>query len=130
MKARLAGRSVLLTGATGFVGKALLGQVLRELPETEVTVLLRGDAERRLRDEVLTSAPCEGLDGSGVRAISGDVGDDGLQASGAFDVVIHCAASVSFEQPLDEALELNGKGPARLLAAVQGEPYFVHVSTA
>src|SRR3954447_4565835 len=130
MKARLAGRSVLLTGATGFVGKALLGQVLRELPETEVTVLLRGDAERRLRDEVLTSAPCEGLDGSAVKAVSGDVGHDGLADLGAFDVVIHCAASVSFELPLDEALELNGKGPARLLAAVRGEPYFVHVSTA
>src|SRR3954447_24588934 len=130
MKARLAGRSVLLTGATGFVGKALLGQVLRELPETEVTVLLRGDAERRLRDEVLTSAPCEGLDGSAVKAVSGDVAHDGLQELGPFDVVIHCAASVSFELPLDEALELNGKGPARLLAAVRGEPYFVHVSTA
>src|SRR4051795_5410119 len=130
MKARLAGRSVLLTGATGFVGKALLGQVLRELPETEVTVLLRGDAERRLRDEVLTSAPCEGLDGSAVKAVSGDVAHDGLQELGPFDVVIHCAASVSFELPLDEALELNGKGPARLLAAVDGEPYFVHVSTA
>src|SRR3954452_20916437 len=130
MKARLAGRSVLLTGATGFVGKALLGQVLRELPETEVTVLLRGDAERRLRDEVLTSAPCEGLDGSRVKAISGDVAHDGLEPLGPFDIVIHCAASVSFELPLDEALELNGKGPARLLAAVRGEPYFVHVSTA
>src|SRR3954447_18417370 len=130
MKARLAGRSVLLTGATGFVGKALLGQVLRELPETEVTVLLRGDAERRLRDEVLTSAPCEGLDGSAVKAVSGDVGHDGLADLGAFDVVIHCAASVSFELPLDEALELNGKGPARLLAAVRGDPYFIHISTA
>src|SRR3954451_24641242 len=130
MKARLAGRSVLLTGATGFVGKALLGQVLRELPETEVTVLLRGDAERRLRDEVLTSAPCEGLDGSAVKAVSGDVAHDGLQELGPFDVVIHCAASVSFELPLDEPLDLNGKGPARLLAAVGGEPYFVHVSTA
>src|SRR3954471_2535429 len=130
MKARLAGRSVLLTGATGFVGKALLGQILRELPETQVTVLLRGDAERRLRAEVLTSAPCEGLDGSAVNAVSGDVAHDGLQELGPFDIVIHCAASVSFELPLDEALELNGKGPARLLAAVRGEPYFVHVSTA
>src|SRR3954452_23910088 len=132
-KARLAGRSVLLTGATGFVAKALLGQVLRELPETEVTVLLRGDAEARLRDEVLTSAPCEGLDGSRVKAISGDLTSESLQAAQDVDIVIHCAASVSFEQPLDEALELNGKGPARLLEAVRkagGDPYFVHVSTA
>ena len=49
------------------------------------------------------------------------------------DTVIHCAASVSFEQSLDEALELNSKGPSRLLQAVRnagGDPYFVHVSTA
>jgi HAD superfamily hydrolase (TIGR01490 family) len=130
---RLAGKALLLTGASGFVGKALLAQVLRELPDTRVTVLLRGDAERRLRGEVLTSAPFEGLDGSGVTAISGDLGGDGLQGVGDIDVVIHCAASVSFEQALDEALELNGKGPARLLNALRqagSDPYFVHVSTA
>ena len=47
--------------------------------------------------------------------------------------MIHCAASVSFEQALDEILELNGRGPARLLRALRpdgSDPYFVHVSTA
>jgi fatty acyl-CoA reductase len=130
---RLAGRSVLLTGASGFLGKAVLGQILRELPDTQVTVLLRGDAHKRLTDEVLTSGPCEGLDGSRVKAISGDLGREGLDITEPIDVVIHCAASVSFEQPLDEALELNAKGPARLLQAVRdagSDPYFIHVSTA
>ena len=40
---------------------------------------------------------------------------------------------MSFEQPLDESLELNGRGPARLLRALRdagADPYFVHVSTA
>jgi HAD superfamily hydrolase (TIGR01490 family) len=130
---QLAGKALLLTGATGFVGKALLAQVVRELPDTSVSVLIRGDAEQRLRDQVLTSAPFEGLDGSRVKAISGDVGNDGLTGVSGIDVVIHCAASVSFEQALDEALELNGKGPARLLNALReagSDPYFIHVSTA
>jgi HAD superfamily hydrolase (TIGR01490 family) len=129
----LAGKALLLTGATGFVGKALLAQLLREVPDVRATVLIRGDAEQRLRDQVLTSAPFEGLDGSGVTAISGDLGEEGLEGVGDIDVVIHCAASVSFELPLDEALELNGKGPARLLNALRqagSDPYFVHVSTA
>ncbi len=133
MLERLAGKALLLTGATGFLGKLLLAQVVRELPDTSVTVLLRGDAEQRLRDQVLTSAPFEGLDGSGVKAVSGDLGDDGLDGVGDIDIVIHCAASVSFEQALDEALELNGKGPKRLLDALRAagsDPYFVHVSTA
>src|SRR3954447_2559357 len=133
MQERLAGKALLLTGASGFVGKALLAQIVRELGDTEVTVLLRGDAHDRLQNQVLTSAPFEGLDGGAVRALSGDLGDDGLQVEGRYDVVIHCAASVSFEQPMDEALELNGKGPTRLLRAVRAagsDPYFIHVSTA
>ena len=93
----------------------MLAQVIRELPDTTVTVLLRGsDPMQRLQNEVLTSAPFEGLDGSAVKAIGGDLGDDGLAGVGDIDVVIHCAASVSFEQSLDEALELNGKGLAGL----------------
>ena len=82
---------------------------------------------------MLTSAPCEGLDAANVSAISGDVADDHMVIPAGIDTVIHCAASVSFEQSLDEALELNSKGPARLLQAVRnagGDPYFVHVSTA
>ena len=133
MRERLAGKRLLLTGATGFVGKAVLAQIVRELPETTVTVLLRGDADDRLQNQVLTTAPFEGLDGSDVKAVSGDLGDDDLDLPGDIDVVIHCAASVSFEQTLDEALELNGKGPARLLEALRkagSDPYFIHVSTA
>jgi HAD superfamily hydrolase (TIGR01490 family) len=132
LRERLAGRRLLLTGATGFVGKAVLAQCLKEIPELELTVLLRGDAERRLRDDVLTSAPFEGLDGGRIRALTGDLAGDGLQGADV-DIVIHCAASVSFEQPLDESLELNGRGPARLLRALReagSDPYFVHVSTA
>lgn len=133
IRERLAGQTILLTGASGFLGKAVLGQILRELPETDVTLLLRGDAAKRLSDEILTSGPCEGLDGSRVKAISGDLGREGLDVGAGIDVVIHCAASVSFEQPLDEALELNSKGPARLLESVRAagsDPYFIHVSTA
>ena len=66
-------------------------------------------------------------------AIGGDVANDDMTVPGGLDIVIHCAASVSFEQPIDEALELNGKGPARLLKAVRdagSDPYLVHVSTA
>src|SRR3954452_19782817 len=134
MRERLAGKALLLTGASGFVGKALLAQIVRELPDTHVTVLLRGaDPRRRLETEILTSAPFEGLDGSAIDTVSGDLGGAGLTGVAGIDIVIHCAASVSFEQALDEALELNGKGPARLLGALReagSDPYFVHISTA
>jgi alcohol-forming fatty acyl-CoA reductase len=136
---RLAGKALLLTGASGFLGKAVLGQCLRELPDLgRVVVLLRAPddeaAARRLEAEVLSSSALEGLDGERVTALAGDVGDPELALSAnGIDVVVHCAASVSFEQPLDEILELNARGPARLLRALRAagsDPYFVHVSTA
>jgi HAD superfamily hydrolase (TIGR01490 family) len=49
------------------------------------------------------------------------------------DVVVHCAASVSFEQPLDAILGLNVLGTLALLdavAAAGATPDVVHVSTA
>jgi alcohol-forming fatty acyl-CoA reductase len=131
LRESLSGKSLLLTGASGFVGKAVLAQCLHELPETSVTVLLRGDAEARL-EQILAGEIFEGLDGSDVKAVAGDLQGD-VRGVGGIDVVIHCAASVSFEQPLDEALELNSKGPARLLKALRdhgSDPYVVHVSTA
>ena len=131
LRESLSGKALLLTGASGFVGKAVLAQCLHELPETTVTVLLRGDAEQRLR-QLLEGDIFEGLDGSAVKAISGDLAEDVTGVAG-IDVLIHCAASVSFEQPLDDALELNSKGPARLLRALRAagsDPYVVHVSTA
>jgi nucleoside-diphosphate-sugar epimerase len=117
LRESLSGKAVLLTGASGFVGKAVLAQCLHELPGADVTVLLRGDAESRLQ-HILGGEIFEGLDGSGVRAISGDLEGE-LTGVPGIDVLIHCAASVSFEQPLDEALELNSKGPARLLRALR-----------
>jgi fatty acyl-CoA reductase len=132
LRESLSGKALLLTGASGFVGKAILAQCLHELPETAVTVLLRGDAGQRLR-QLLAGEIFEGLDGSRVAAVSGDLSDESLAGVDGIDVLVHCAASVSFEQPLDDALELNSKGPARLLRALRkagSDPYVVHVSTA
>ena len=149
--ARLADSTVLVTGASGFVGKAVLNQLLWGTEGVRVRVLLRSkdkaDAHRRLVEEILEadpfrSAPVEMVDqmvrDREIEAISGDLGDDGLAARvkeqlGGIDTVIHCAASVSFEEPLDGAMRINGYGPARLAAALKAagsEPHFVHVSTA
>ena len=48
LREQLAGKALLLTGASGFVGKAVLAQIVRELPHTTVTVLLRGNVPRVL----------------------------------------------------------------------------------
>jgi fatty acyl-CoA reductase len=148
----LRGKTLLLTGASGFVGKAVLATCLSRLDGLhEIRLLLRAaddaGAERRLREDVVPSlvfAPGEETDveealrSGRLRAEAADLAAEGLGRAtpldlSGVDVVVHCAASVSFEEPLDAMLELNALGTARLADAVTAsgaDPSFVHVSTA
>ena len=123
---RLADAKLLLTGASGFLGKAVLATWLREVPGSgTITLLLRAPdddaAHQRLVEQVLTSEPFAGgladeaLASGRLRALAADLAAEGLggldsQELAGTDVAIHCAASVSFEQPLDDILELNVHG--------------------
>jgi len=152
------GRSILLTGATGFVGTALAEKILRSLPEIERLYLLIRPSEsksapERFYDNVLSSSVFsklrselgdEGLEERAlekVRVLSGDVHESSLglskdaltELSENIDVVIHSAASVSFDAPLDGALDSNIKGTLGLLRLARDwekRPLFVHISTA
>lgn len=142
---------MLLSGSTGFLGKAVLAALLRTGGTGRVLLLLRaGDAAAarlRLEREVLASdAFDEQLRGAAAAllaegrlvAVAGDLEQGRLDAGevaawAEVDTVIHCAASVSFEDPLDEILALNALGPLRLLKSLRdagADPHFVHVSTA
>src|SRR5688572_17910186 len=93
--AKLAGAKLLLTGATGFLGKAVLAAWLREVGDGgTMTLLLRAAddeaAQRRLEEQVLTSAPFAGgladeaLADGRLRALAADLAADhlgGLDAS-------------------------------------------------
>jgi nucleoside-diphosphate-sugar epimerase len=148
---RLAGRKILLTGASGFLGKAVLATLLRSAPEIDqLVIMLRAPggatAAERL-DGVLATECFDGIPGDAVRsriesgrirALRGDLELDGLgdqpaEALAGIDTVIHCAATVSFEEALDDALALNTFGPVRLLRRLResgSDPELVHVSTA
>ena len=75
-----------------------------------------------------------------VHAVAGDVSRDGLglddegrRALAAADVVIHSAATVSFDAPLTQAVEINLLGPSRVAAAIAetgSAAHLVAVSTA
>jgi thioester reductase-like protein len=138
---------VFLTGATGFLGMEVLARLL-EQGDREVLALVRASdtaaAEERI-DGVLSTlyrdpSPYREL----VRAVPGDVTRPGLglpaaeRTAIAEDVgaVLHCAASIAFDLPLDEAREINVEGTrevvgfARECKLLGRLERFLHVSTA
>jgi fatty acyl-CoA reductase len=145
---RLSGRHVLLTGATGFVGEALLHLLLTEVPDARLSVLVRprGSTPAADRvsallgkpifaDAVASAGGVEELLADRVAVVSGDVSDPPpLPAD--LDAVVHCAGDVSFDPPVDEAFRTNVVGARALLdrideAAADGRDiHYVHVSTA
>ena len=152
----LSGKRIAITGSTGFVGTALVERLLRGIPDCELVLLVRDGkrtpAPERVRREILKNDAFDRLKEQfggakafaemtdrRIRTISGDVSTDGLGLSAEHravlatcDIVIHSAAAVSFDSPLDSAVEVNLLGPTRiadLLNELGVAPHLVAVST-
>ena len=156
IRAGLAGKRIAVTGTTGFLGTALLERLLRAAPDTSLVLLLRAgrrssvaqrarreifhnDAFDRLRAERGGKDAFDAMVAERVTVIAGDVGrdgllldDDGRAALASCDIVIHSAATVAFDSPLDGAVEVNLLGPTRIAQTLQSlgvRPHLVAVST-
>ncbi|MBV6509919.1 MAG: hypothetical protein JJLCMIEE_03035 [Acidimicrobiales bacterium] len=152
---QLNGKRIFLTGATGFVGTALVERLLRSVSDCELVLLVRGgrrsSPERRVEREVLRNDAFDrlreelGKDRFGhetqrrITTVGGDVSRDGLglddagrAALASCDTVIHSAATVAFDAPLDRAVEVNLLGPTRVVETMRSlgvKPHLVSVST-
>ncbi|MBI4515377.1 MAG: SDR family oxidoreductase [Deltaproteobacteria bacterium] len=121
-------QTILLTGASGFLGRHVLWHLLRRSDSgTRVYCLLRPEAgvdiSQRLH-ALLT--PAGGPLAAGARerchAVSGDVSEAGWFHQrtpelplAEVDRIIHCAATVKFDAPLAEARRINVDGTRYLL---------------
>lgn len=112
------GKCLLVTGATGFVGKFLLEKILRSCNPSRVYVLIRKkkgvSSEQRLRN-FLQKEPVfhfRSLDPEAVGkvvAIDGDIEEERIfsneedlhQILDNVDIVIHSAATVRFNDPFE-----------------------------
>ncbi len=149
----LRGRHLLMTGVTGFVGKAFLAWVLYYHPDIKrITCIVRPKSRQKPVDRlagVLQSAPLRVLrDRHGetydafvaekVNAVAGDLSkpriglsdEDLARLKGDVDVIVNVAASVDFTPPLNDALQTNVEGALGALDAARflGVP-LAHVST-
>jgi alcohol-forming fatty acyl-CoA reductase len=151
------GKTVLVTGSTGFLGKSLVEKCLRAIPEVgRINLAIRSSARRpaaeRLEREVLSSPAFKRLkEEIGAEAFEKlvkdklavlelDLGRDGLGLTDAgreqlraCDIVIHSAAAVEFDNPADLSAQTNLLGAARMVEALKStgaRPHLVHISTA
>ena len=121
------GKSILLTGATGFLGIHVLRELIEQTgPDTVIWCLLRGkgaiSAERRLTEMLVYyfETNYRPLVGGRIRLIQGDItgGDifDSLLQSGTkFDLVVNCAANVKHFSRGDDILKVNYYGVQNLV---------------
>jgi alcohol-forming fatty acyl-CoA reductase len=142
----LRGKNVLLTGATGFLGLALVEKLLRHVPDCRLTLLVRSAdhvaASSRFHKLVADDELFAGLSPNALARIdclAGDITAPGLGLAAAdraalrghIALVIHAAASVDFDEPLDEAVRINIEGPLAVQAlATEIGAGLLHISTA
>ncbi|MEM6274636.1 MAG: SDR family oxidoreductase [Myxococcota bacterium] len=137
--------SVLLTGATGFIGKVVLSELLHRSDTSRVWLLIRArrgqSAEDRwariCRSPALRAVQSQAA--AKVRVLEGDIEQErcGLAKSATLDSeierVIHCAASVDFNLPLNRAFTTNTLGSRNVFELTRALPRlerFTYVSTA
>jgi thioester reductase-like protein len=119
------GGGVFLTGATGFLGMELLARFL-ERTDRRVYALVRAADERQARARIQQTL----LDLFGpahpyadrVVALRGDITHVHMGMTASVDgladrisEIVHCAAAVSFEMPLEHARVINVDGTRRVL---------------
>ncbi|XP_049883826.1 putative fatty acyl-CoA reductase CG5065 [Pectinophora gossypiella] len=145
-----AGRSVFITGATGFMGKVLIERLLSTCPEIgRLYLLMRAKRdvmpEKRLLhlkqsqifENIRRTNPAQ-LDK--IHMIAGDVSVPQLGISleslallNEVSIVFHSAATLKFDEELRKAVDQNVRSVMRLMDICDRLPNveaFIHVSTA
>ncbi|KAI7885881.1 hypothetical protein K492DRAFT_141202 [Lichtheimia hyalospora FSU 10163] len=140
-----AGKTVLLTGSTGFVGKAVLWKLIQSLGSSigKIYLLIRSGSNKRskigrpadrIKNEILNNKAFLDLRSDmgeavfdeiiqKVQPITGDIISPDLSLSdqdremitNSVQVFIHCAATLDYHERLDLALETNTLGTLRLM---------------
>ena len=122
-----------ITGGTGLVGTYLLPRILRSFPGSTIVLLVRGedddDARRRTEGIIADVVRQDGVQDAGrrIRGVRGDVMMErlGLSARELDRIVneatfiIHGAATIRFDHPIEEAREINCGGTRTMLALAE-----------
>ncbi|MBM3264662.1 MAG: SDR family oxidoreductase [candidate division Zixibacteria bacterium] len=157
----LSGKTLLITGTTGFLAKGVVEKIMRRTPDVgRIYLLIRNKRQKdgsviaapeRVETEVLQSSAFSRLRGiygdrfrevmrEKIVAVAGDLTLDRLgiepedyaRLTDEVQIVVNSAASVTFDEEIDAALQLNTLGARRILefASACRDAILIHVSTA
>jgi nucleoside-diphosphate-sugar epimerase len=156
VKEQLAGKRILITGTTGFLGKVFIEKLIREIPDVEkIILLIRGSdryptARDRFDHEIAVSTIFDRLkdDSSAyfrefcrnkIECITGELTEknfglnkeDFTLLAGRVDIVIHAAACVEFRGQMQQALMINTLSLLNIadLIKAAGNIPMIHVSS-
>jgi len=114
-------KTIFITGATGFVGGNFAAHLLHTFPEARLTLLVRGSSSRQARERMLAhlrmidpGAAAEGIEDR-IEVLRGDITADHLgltddeyrRVAQSATHIVHCAATVEFTLPLEQARAIN-----------------------
>lgn len=146
-----AGKNVMVTGATGFLGKVLVEKILRSCPMLgSLYVLVRPKEGQSPEERIKLMTCCKLFDRlrqeqpefeAKIIPVDSELTQPKLGISTAdedhlvatINVIFHCAATIRFNEPLKHALQLNVVATQQLLALAQRMKHlevFLHTSTA
>ncbi|XP_031262267.1 fatty acyl-CoA reductase 2-like [Pistacia vera] len=153
----LPGKNYFVTGATGFLGKALIEKLLRAAPDVcKIYLLIKAEnkeaALERIKTEIIDSNLFDILRDmhgesytdlmlSKLVPVPGNIGESNLgmntdliiEIAQELDVIINSAANTTFDERFDVAVNINTRGPSRILNFAKRCKKlccFIHVSTA
>ncbi|XP_026313574.1 fatty acyl-CoA reductase wat-like [Hyposmocoma kahamanoa] len=128
ISATFAGKTVFITGGTGFIGKVLVEKLLRKCPDIVQIILFirtKKDKTPQQRLQIIFNDPLfekvanmrGGLNKllEKIKVVEGDASapDLGIRSSDRqyitdnVDIIVHAAATVRFDEPLKTAVILN-----------------------
>jgi nucleoside-diphosphate-sugar epimerase len=114
---------LLITGATGFIGRTLVLRALRDERIAEVIAPVRSE------DKLRTQLDREGIsEASKLTILEAEAPHWDFRHIGPVDRVVHCAG-VLFGRTRDEYFRVNVDGTMRLLESVPGKPDAIVLSS-
>jgi thioester reductase-like protein len=124
--------AVLLTGATGFVGREILSRFL-ERGDRHIFALVRAENDDLAAERLPAHDRLTAVAGNIEQRELGLAAETRELLRRKVTTVLHCAASVSFDLPLEESRSVNVEGSRRMLELARGcerLERFSYVSTA